>query len=182
MTEEKLLGAQLKRLLSGLSEHGNQHLTEVETDLLQTTILLSEAIEKLSTSFLAIHDSVRAQQNAIDMLLAENPVSPDIVEKLTAMQNDIGVHVNAAITGLQFQDMTSQLIARTVSRVVGLRTVLDVVGLTGSGMQPESDTATLALILDNINVAIGDQSRTLDQGLWKAVSQTHMESGSIDLF
>lgn len=182
MTRQKLLGSQLKRLLSGLSDHGNQHLTEVETDLLQTAILLSEAIEKLGSSFLAIHEAVTVQQNTIDLLLAGNPATPEIADKLKAMQQEIGQHVNAAVTGLQFQDMTSQLIGRTVRRVAGLRDVLGAVGTTGSDMLPETGTEDIVELLNNVNQVLEAQSIKLESGLWKAVAQTHMDSGDIELF
>lgn len=42
---------------------------EVETDLVQTGILLEEAIEKLSFNFMAIHAAVAAQQDTIALLL-----------------------------------------------------------------------------------------------------------------
>lgn len=182
MTRKKLLGSQLKRLLSGLSDHGHQHLTEVETDLVQTTFLLSEAIEKLGASFLAIHEVVLAQQATIDTLLQGEPATPEVGDKLRAMQTEIGLHVNAAVTGLQFQDMTSQLIGRTVRRVAGLRDVLGAVGHSGSEMLPDSDTEEIVDLLNGINKAIEDKSTQLESVLWKAVSQTHMDSGDIELF
>jgi hypothetical protein len=37
---------------------------------------------------------------------------------------EVSHHVNAAVTGLQFQDMTSQLLERIVRRVIGLREAL----------------------------------------------------------
>ena len=75
MTRKKILGSHVKRLLSGVSDHGRKHLTEVETDLVQTGILLEEAIEKLSFNFMAIHAAVAAQQDTIAMLL-EGGVPP----------------------------------------------------------------------------------------------------------
>ena len=57
MTIHNSLALQIRDLLSGLSMHGGQHLSEIETDLIQTNILLSEAIEKLSASFMAIHET-----------------------------------------------------------------------------------------------------------------------------
>jgi hypothetical protein len=182
MSTETLLGVQLRRLLSGLSDHGNQHLTEVETDLLQTTFLLSEAIEKLGASFMAIHKVVCAQQGAVDTLLTNNSATPELADRLKSMQAEIGTHVNAAVTGLQFQDMTSQLIGRTVRRVIGLRDVLGAVGSTGSGVLPESGTEQIADLLDRINKLLEDQSVKLESGLWKQVSQTHMNSGDVELF
>lgn len=182
MTTEILLGEQLRRLLSGLSDHGNQHLTEVETDLVQTTFLLSEAIEKLGESFMAIHKGVCAQQEAVDKLLASNPATPEVTEQLKNMQGEISGHINSAVTGLQFQDMTSQLIGRTVRRVTGLRDVLGAVGSSGSGVLPESDAEEIVDLLNRINKLLEDQSVKLESGLWKQVAQTHMNSGDVELF
>ena len=82
MTRKNLLGSQVKRLLTSLSDQGSQHLTEVETDLVQTTYLLSEAIEKLGASFMAIHAGVAAQQEILDQLQLGTPLTPDIESPL----------------------------------------------------------------------------------------------------
>lgn len=182
MTTEKLLRVQLRRLLSGLSDHGHQHLTEVETDLVQTTILLGEAIDKLGASFMAIHKAVCGQQEAIEKLLATNVPTPELAEQLKSMQSEIDLHVNSAVTGLQFQDMTNQLISRTIRRVTGLRDVLGVVGSNGSGVHPESDAEQIADLLERMNKLLEDHSGKLESKLWRQVSQTHMNSGEIELF
>src|SRR6476619_3249430 len=109
MTRKKILGSHVKRLLSGVSAHGRRHLTEVETDLLQTELLLEEAIDKLTSSFMAIHSTVGARQGAIDRLLAGAAPSAEDSAHLSGMSGEIGRHVNTAITSMQFQDMTSQL-------------------------------------------------------------------------
>jgi hypothetical protein len=181
MTREKLLGSQVRDLLSNLSDHGTQHLTEVETDLMQTSILLGEAIEKLGASFMAIHQAVGAQQQTIDTLLSGMPPTPEIAEQLKARHQEIGLHVNAAVTGLQFQDMTSQLIGRTVQRVAGLREVLGGVGSGSTGIG-ESNAEEIVAALTGINRALEEQSTKLERALWKAVCQTHMESGDVELF
>ncbi len=181
MTKEKLLGSQVKDLLSNLSDHGTQHLTEVETDLVQTNFLLGEAIAKLGASFMAIHVAIQAQQETIDLLLSGSKPTPEIAEQLRAKQLEIGQHVNAAVTGLQFQDMTSQLIGRTVRRVVGLRDVLGGIG-SGSTSISESSAEEIVTALNTINKVLEEQSVKLESALWKAVCQTHMESGDIELF
>jgi hypothetical protein len=181
-TREKLLSSQVKRLLSSLSDQGTLHLTEVETDLMQTNFLLGEAIEKLGASFMAIHEAVCAQQAVVDLLLAGAAAKPDITQKLNAVKSEIGQHVNSAVTGLQFQDMTSQLIGRTVRRVNGLRDVLATLGSSSAVMMPEIDKEEMIALLSNINKAFEDQSIKLESVLWKAVNQTHMESGDIELF
>lgn len=182
MTTKDLLGPQVKRLLAGVSDQGNQHLTEVETDLVQTTFLLSEAIEKLGASFMAIHDAVSKQQETVEMLLADGDSSPDKKQRLESLRGEIGKHVNAAVTGLQFQDMTSQLIGRTVRRVTGLREVLNSLGSGTADVLPESDIEQIVDVLHKLNEAIATQTEKLESVLWKPVQQTHMDSGDIELF
>jgi hypothetical protein len=182
MTTKNSSASEVSDLLSGLSEHGNQHLTEAETDLVQTNILLGEAIEKLSASFMAIHDAVTAQQQIVDALLAGTLVSPDAMLALRTKAVQIDQHVNAAVTGLQFQDMTNQLISRTMRRIVGLRDVLEVVGTSGIAIPADASNEQMNAILGAINETLKTQSVNLEKELWKAVCQTHMESGDIELF
>lgn len=182
MTLQSSSAPQVKDLLSGLSDHGNQHLTEVETDLIQTNILLSEAIEKLSASFMAIHEAVTTQQSMMESLLTNVPVSPAAIAELRTKSEQIGQHINAAVTGLQFQDMTNQLIGRITRRIVGFRDVLTVVGVGSTGIPVKADRDEMIVLLDKINETLRVQSTLLENELWKAVCQTHMESGDIELF
>ncbi len=182
MTRRRILGSHVKRLLSGVSDHGKKHLTEVETDLIQTELLLEEAIEKLTSSFMAIHNAVAAQQATIDLLLAGGTPTPEAVASLAAMQGEVGEHVNAAITGMQFQDMTSQLIDRTIKRVTGLREFLGTLGAHGADLVPESGSEEIVELLSKVSMALAIQSLELRSVLRKAVNQKHMESGDIELF
>jgi hypothetical protein len=86
------------------------------------------------------------------------------------------------VTGLQFQDMTNQLISRMMRRINGLRDVLGDIGLDSEGIPAEMDEASLAVRLDRIREAVHAKSSALENELWKAVCQTHMESGDIELF
>ena len=182
MTINNSLASQVTDLLSGLSDHGSQHLTEVETDLVQTNALLSEAIEKLSASFMAIHAAVTEQQQMVDALSTAAKLSPEATQALKAKSMQIDQHVNAAVTGLQFQDMTNQLIGRTLRRVVGLRDVLEVAGASSIAIPADATNEQLHGILRHINETLKAESLDLEKELWKAVCQTHMESGDIELF
>jgi len=182
MTANKTSTRHIKELLSGVSEHSNRHLSEVETDLIQTNILLQEAIAKLSASFMAIHEAVSAQQQVVHALVAQCDAPAELVSALHAQGEQVGVHVNAAVTGLQFQDMTNQLISRMMRRINGLRDVLGDIGLDSEGIPAEMDEASLAVRLDRIREAVHAKSSALENELWKAVCQTHMESGDIELF
>ena len=182
MTRNDLLGSHLKLMLSGLSDHGIRHLTEIETDLLQTNVLLEEAIAKLSSSFMAVHGAVSVQQEMVDALLANQSFSPESVAGLEAMSEEIGRHINDAVTGLQFQDMTRQLIERSLKRVIGLRAMLGTLGSTGLGMQTEGEGDLIVPLLRSINKQLAMQNKELSDVLLKTVRQKHMDSGDVDLF
>lgn len=182
MTRKKILSSHFKRLLSGVADHGIRHLTEVETDIRQTELLLTEAIDKLVGNFMAIHAAVCAQQETVDLLIAGGTPSAENAARLAAMPAEIGSHVNAAVTSMQFQDMTSQLLDRTLKRVTGLRDFMSTLGTHGAEMLPESDNEEIVAMLGKISMALAIQSLELRSLLRKAVSQRHLESGDVDLF
>ena len=102
--------------------------------------------------------------------------------RLGRMSGDVGDHVNAAITSMQFQDMTSQLIDRTLKRVTGLRQFLGTLGEYGAGVAPESGSEEIVELLGRVSMALAIQSLELRSVLRKAVNQQHLESGDIELF
>jgi hypothetical protein len=182
MTRRKILGSHVKRLMSGVSDHGKKHLTEVETDLIQTELLLEEAIEKLTSSFMAIHGIVAAQQDSINRLLAGGAANDEEKAQLAGMADQVGAHVNSAITSMQFQDMTAQLIDRSLKRVTGLREFLGTLGAHGADLVPESGNEEIVDLLGKVSMALAIQSLELRSVLRKAVNQQHLESGDIELF
>lgn len=182
MSRKKLLSSHVKRLLSGVSDHGARHLTEIEADLVQVSLLLIEAIDKLGGNFMAIHNAVCAQQDTINLLLDGGKPSDDAVAKLVDMPSEIGAHVNAAVTCMQFQDMTSQLLDRTQKRVSGLREFLETLGSHGAEILAESSNDEIVSLISTINMNLAIQSLELKSVLRKAVNQQHLESGDIELF
>jgi hypothetical protein len=182
MTTHNSLAPQVKDLLSTLSEHGGQHLNELETDLVQTNVLLTEAIDKLSASFMAIHAAV-TRAAAVGRCFAEQRC--DIAGRCGRVARKaqlIDLHVNAAVTGLQFQDMTNQLIGRTMRRVVGFRDVLEILGTGAAAIATDANNDTMIAALGKIGETLKAENAMLENELWKAVRQTHMESGDIELF
>jgi lipoate synthase len=182
MTRKKMLGSQVKRLLTGVSDHGRQHLLEVETDLVQTAFLLGEAVEKLGSSFFALHSAVSSQQHEVEVLLSDLDMSDPKMERLRELRDEIAQHTNEAVTGLQFQDLTSQLLARTVQRIIGLRNVLSELATEGGGMPTEGNEDEIVTMLNDINKNLDVQSAGLKDLLRKAVHQKDMDSGDIELF
>lgn len=173
------LQTQIERLLASVAEHGSHHLAEIASDLAQTDMLIREAIEKLNASFMAVHEAARAQQEAVTQLLGG--ASDDASHRLAEAGARIERGVNAAVTGLQFQDMTSQLLARALLHTDGLRAVLDGLGARSRRLA-DGDAAALAGTIAGLNEGMERDNTLLDRKVGKSVRQTHMESGDVELF
>jgi len=167
--------------LSGVSVHGDQHLAEVERDLVQMDVLLNEAIKKLCTSFMAIHHAVDRQQEALNNLLADSMPATEYAARFETLRGEINLHVDAAVTGLQFQDMTSQLIGRMIQHLAGLRNVFGALDTNGTVL-PESGNEALLAMLNHISDRVGAHCTELAGGVRSTVNQRHMNSGDIELF
>lgn len=175
------MNAQVMRLLSGVSAHGDQHLAEVERDLVQMDALLNEAIKKLCASFMAIHQAIGMQQEALGAVVSGSAPMAEQAARLEALHGEIAGHVGAAVTALQFQDMTSQLIGRMVQHLAGLRDVFGALGTDGADPLPESGSDEILAMLGNISERVGARCSAL-AGARSTVNQRHMESGDIELF
>lgn len=182
MSKRKMLGSKVKQLLAGVSDHGVSHLLEVETDLIQTTILLAEAIEKLGANFLDLHASVVSQEEQISIIVATGQVPAENVKQLTQIQTDIALHINKAVTSLQFQDLTNQLISRTMQRSVGLRELLSTLDVVGSVISADGENEEIEGLLTEVTTKLEQQSVELKSLLRKTVNQEHLDSGDIELF
>ncbi len=174
--------AEISSLLSEVSDHGIQHLIEVEADLQQTTDLLSGAIQKLSDSFMAVHEATSEQQAEVDALLNCTDIPAASVERLLDLRKKVSAEVNEAVTALQFQDMTSQLITRVIKRVNGLKESLSVLAEHGASMDPAHEYQEVVRLLEEMSVGLSVRNQQLKGRLNKSVKQEDMDSGEIELF
>lgn len=174
--------AELRGLLSAVSEHGQQHLVEVEADLVQTSGLLLATVDKLSSSFMAIHAAVSKQQQALLDVMSEYGLEMAQLPQLEAYKQQISNEVDLAVSALQFQDMTSQLLTRTIKRVNGLKGLLEELSVHGESVEPDQEHAEIARVLAQLSKNLHAGSHALSGGLKRAVDQQHMDSGEIELF
>lgn len=177
-----LLIYELRALLLAVSKHSDSHFIEIESDLQQTAFLLNEAIEKLSHHFMAIHSELIAQQNAIAQLSTQGELSQTAKENLSVFEKNIGELVNNVVTGMQFQDMTNQLLERTIKRVKGLRELLDELSASDYLSADIEDSQALLSYLAEVNHRLDNSSQYLLGNLRKSVGQSNLNSGDIDLF
>lgn len=182
MSNETKLGSRVRELLSGVSDHSVDHLLEVETDLVQTTILLAEAIEKLGENFLDLHAALTTQEGEIKHIVDAGVIPKESADKLATVQADIALHINKAVTSLQFQDLTNQLISRTVQRSAGLRELLCTLDIVGNVIPLDGESDEIAGLLTQLTEKLEQQSIELKSLLRKTVHQQHLDSGDIELF
>ena len=173
---------EVRSLLAAVSELGKQHLVEVESDLQQTTYLLSKAIEKLGASFIAVHTAVTNQQKIVEALMKHHPFSVDETKRLDMYNKVIAEEVDAAVTGLQFQDITSQLLIRAIKRVNGLKDLLQELDIHGDQIDTEREHKEIVKILEAMSQSLLSGSHALSGGLRRSVEQQNMASGEIELF
>ncbi|MEO8838026.1 MAG: chemotaxis protein [Herbaspirillum sp.] len=173
------LMTELKLLLFSISAHGNRHLDEIDADLTQTNFLLTEAIQELGTRFLAIHTLIRAQQDIMNELILSAPQHAKILARLHNVSDAVEMHVNTIVTQLQFQDMTNQLIGRALQQTTELREALDVLNSPISDIDSEVDAIEC---VQRVKKALDHKHQHIERRESKAVCQTRMESGDIELF
>lgn len=172
----------LRSLLTAVSVHGKQHLTHVEADLLQTTFLLNKAIEDLSASFISVHDSVTKQQQVLDSLMRQHQFNVDETKQLEVFRENIVNEVNAVITGLQFQDLTSQLLTRTVNQVNGLSSLLQELVTSGDEVALGNEQEQLINFLELVDHKLHANSHALSGIAKPSVKSQDMATGDIELF
>ena len=174
--------AELRSLLAAVSDHGKQHLVEVESDLMQIAILLSGAIEKLSVSFMAVHEAATQQHQALESLSAKYHFMQNEIDDFERLTQKVGDEVNSAVTAMQFQDMTSQLLTRTIKRVSGLGDLLQELATHGNEMEPTHEHVEIAKFLEDMSHTLNVGSHALSGGLRRSVDQKDMMIGDVDLF
>jgi hypothetical protein len=113
--------------------------------------------------------------------VSEGLSAADFAARCEGIQGEIKRHISAAMTGLQFQDMTSQLIGRMALHLAGMRDVFGALDVNGS-VPPESGTEALLAALGSVSDRVALRFSELEGVVRSTVNQRHMESGDIELF
>lgn len=163
MNDAKASGMQA--LLSDVSRLSGTHLAELAADLAQTNDLLQAAIIHLMAEFDGLNHALQAQQ----ILLQQTP--QDCASQLATLAEEVQRRVHGMVTGLQFEDMTKQLLGRSQARVAGLAGMLAAVEEPGTHRPCEQ-----------LQQQIRNTSSALFQSLQKSVPQQRMEGGDVELF
>ena len=182
------LSRQLQPLLSSISHPGSTDREEMETDLLQTDYLLAAASNRLSKSLPRIHTALAGQRCMMGGLVGGQAPTALLRGALARLQEEASMQVTAAVIGLQFQDMTSQLIGRIPGHVGNLREPAVAVGSAGAALCSRNLLKVTALrsgvvvTFETFYRLFDKQYGLLRNDVRKPAAQTLMDSGDIALF
>lgn len=171
------------------------HLGEIRSDLAQLDTVLDDAVAMLFASFTNIAGLVRLEQKlAAQLALAHEekhaaaaapdaggtPLTPCVdtpVSLLLAqhavLADQIETQISAAVRSLQFQDMCSQILSHTGSRVSALEVAL--AGVEAEDTPPRQDDAREA-------GGLRPTAEVIEFPRSRPVVQHGMNSGEVELF
>lgn len=147
-------------LLHSQSALIHTHLTEATQELEQIKQILDQAVIKLEQSFHGIHYGLE-QKNSLNH----------------SQQTLLNQHLNQAIIGLQFHDLTSQLLERSQSRLQGLTEIL-----SHSALPEFNSDQDGLLYLQKIQTNQQQLSDGLQGGFKLSLLLEPMEIGDVELF
>ncbi len=176
---------ELRKLLTAVSDHGNKHLVAVESDLKQAAFLLDEAISKLGDGFMALEQQLSAQKTVLSNLKTMDGIDDLNREALASSQEEVHQQIQQVVTNLQFQDMTNQILERSLKRIDGLKSLIYEIGNHGDHADVGiliREQEEIAEYIDKLKQSLND-SDAINSGINnRAVDQKSMSSGSVDLF
>lgn len=104
-------------------------------------------------------------------------------EELRGISEDIGNGVNKAVTSLQFQDLTSQLLAHAKSRIEALEGIMqDVAKLCGNDKRGTRTQKDYLAGIAKLKSSIRETAAALREAELHPVKQESMATGDIELF
>ncbi len=188
------------------------YLGEIQSDLSQVENLVGDAGALLLTGFTNIHNLVRVQQKLAGELAAaremaeagrpprqRHPIAdvtdqaavnqdssfPLVLAQQAVIADQIELEVNRIVRSLQFQDLTTQLLAHAKGRLAALESTLERIGeATGTGASWPADGGT------GMNDGHGHTHQAATRMMAeiiqfprsKPVVQHGMETGDVELF
>lgn len=182
MASQTIPVEELKQLLVSLGGWGEEHLEHVETDLNRANVLLREAIAMLVDGFMSINKAAQEQQRLLLALGGSEQLSQQQLAEIAAQSRKIEGEVNRVVTGMQFEDMTNQLLSRALKRVAGLKILLLAMADEHETLLPGHGHEDIAAILQRMSESLNTKRASMHQDLQSSVNQQHMGAGEVELF
>lgn len=179
MKSEGRLDDTLRCQLAHLSKLSQHQLQAAEEAVAHTQAILAEAIERLNTSFFGIHALIRAHEQTCRQI--GKPEDPGFDCNVTAgdWANAAAAHVQSAVTALQFQDISSQLLADSQRRIAGVRALLEAALPEASDKGAPAEDFFLGNALEK---ALARQGKSLEDLRPSPIAGPSADQGGIELF
>jgi len=172
-----------------LSLHSTQFSGQIRTHVAEVHRALESAMQV--SGELASHDMTFALQSKIDITSMMSEIErfdrevQANVTHLSKLSSEMHQSVGTAVTALQFEDLTSQLINHLERRSNGLKTLL--AGVRSIELSEEGGTISSAAIayhgrVERLRAAIAEVGGMLAKTERVAVSQQKMQAGDVELF
>ncbi len=174
------------RALSGRSAEFSSQIKENYQQILDTMLEAKRTIGKLASSDL---DLTLTSQNRMEELMkeleAQNKFVGNSLADVSNISNDIQASVDQSLLGLQFEDMTRQLIGHMSGRIAVVKSFIDAVSLLRqdfSFAQRDNLDDSKDDHLKKLKAAIANAHILSDQTINNPVTQDSMDDGEIEFF
>ncbi len=175
---------EVRKLSQNSSQFGNQiraHVGEVRSAL-DGAMQTSAALASHDMSF-----ALQAKITITDMMGKVEALNREFqanVAQVSRISAEVRNSVNAAVTALQFEDLTNQLVQQLQRRLNGLGALL--VGIRNIDLDEDGASSSLASDyhgrVERLRAAIAETGSLLAKTEHIAVSQQQMEAGDVELF
>ena len=175
------------RDLSGRTTQFSQQISSLMQAMQVSVHQTEEAIQRMASQDMtfALESKSRVGE-IIAAMEAQNRIRADALQKLMHSAQSIQSKVNSAVTGLQFQDLVSQLTGHVVRRLDALNVVTDhlrelAAALGKDARESNTRDALEKLKRETENVAAGLKNLTVETH-HNPVNQGAMSHGDVELF
>lgn len=175
------------RDLSGRTTQFSQQISGLMQGMQVSVRQTEEAIQRMASQDMTFAlESKSRVGDIIAAMEAQNRTRSDALQKLALSARNIETKVNTAVTGLQFQDLVSQLTAHVVRRLDALAAVMDHLGGLAEALREDAQASNTGDALEKLkretgNVADSLKSLTVETH-HNPVDQGAMSHGDIELF
>lgn len=170
-------------LLTNYAQYFASHLSAIESDLSQASLLLEDATVNLTHNFAVLNTAFQAQMQMIDGYVNTEGGDGCHAYEIEQLSEKIETAIHHSITNLQFQDMHRQIMEGVTKRVSGLQRLGKELCIAQMHGASENDEKEFHALLNQIvaNGRLVNEDIVCNVGQL-SVEQKHMESGDVDLF
>lgn len=148
----------------------------IEGEIAKAEVSINAMASQDLVSALGAKQEVEATIQSLGSL---NSRMADAGREVSAIAEDLGERVNTAVTNLQFQDLTTQLIAHARKQNEAIRKVLEQLAVIGQQLSLGTDALESQDLLDELERCITEARATAER---TPVRQQAMATGAVDLF